>query len=275
MDGKPQFYWQTREAKNKERPAQETLHNWQAESDAYNTDPAAYRKKQEDRSQEAACRIEAGLQAGLIEFASASKDTRIQELQKIIDRMVDESRQFKIYPELVIHGDASWNYDEARGINARVGAPGIIETDSNAVRFFLEHPDAYKALIAHEMAHILNDDVSVESKMSTRTAPLDQKMEILADRMGAIIHGNPAQYAQAHAKLWSAGQAENSHIFSKQYLSANGRARMLHKWADILQREGATDKDGNIVDKNKAMEIYARSQDLTDALAKFDRDFSR
>jgi hypothetical protein len=102
----------------------------------------------------------------------------------------------------------------------------------------------------------------------TNINPPNQKEEVLADRMGSIIHGNPREYARA-TKDFQFFISEHDHVkptrFSETHPAPTQNARMLHKWADILQREGATYKNGD-VKLAKALKIFARSRDLTEGL---------
>ena len=144
----------------------------------------------------------------------------------------------------MIHKESSWDYDHSRRVNARV-VPRFIETNITAVNYFLMHPDEFKVLMAHEIGHITNDDFTPENMISGRIYPASQKTEISADRLGAIMHGNPKEYAKASIALLSAmTSGDLPHIYTSKYLSTNGRLRMLHKWADILEREKAIDEKG-------------------------------
>ncbi|MDE3061316.1 MAG: hypothetical protein KGJ06_09925, partial [Pseudomonadota bacterium] len=90
------------------------------------------------------------------------------------------------------------------------------------------------------------------------------------DRMGAIIHGNPKEYARTRTNMafHTRPSLNIPHAqATEKYLSSNGLARMLHTWADILEQEGATDKvTGNIIDRKKALEVFERSKEFAQDL---------
>jgi len=268
--------WASREAKKKEArlkkdaPWKDKL-KWERAN--YEDDPefyVEYLKLQDRYTRE---EIQEGIALKTIIEAGRSDDPRLVDMQKTINRMARASGLFKRPPKLVIH--TRYSDDERAGqpdLNAGTAVPDFIEINVFTKNYFFKHPEAFKAVMAHEMGHIANGDCGVENAIKFNLMPPTQMQEILAERMAAIIHGNPKEYAKATSdyQFYVAKQdGAKPYRYYQDYLSVNGNARMLHKWADILEAEGATDKKGNVI-LDKALAVFERSKDFTAGLLKMD-----
>lgn len=197
------------------------------------------------------------------------------EIQEIVNEMAS---QHKIEPSPIVYldmGRARFPYCVEKRPNAVAhNASAIIINQAGLARFGKDRAIC-RAIMAHELAHIKNQDESMESWVAKQHLPPTQAKEILADRLGAIIYRNPRQYAELTAGFLKAGKSKAAARSDDEYLSPNATARMLHKWADILEREGAADKKtGYIINRKKALGIFERSKEFTNSLANID-SFSR
>lgn len=243
---------------------------------AYDADPEACIetiRQNEDGYREV---IKEGVKLEVIIEAGRSDDPKVNALQTTINHMARVYGTFKPVPKLYIladnlakePGDSEWD------VYARL--PEQIHTNVTTANYFLKHMDHFKAVMAHEMAHIANGDHdNTDKRIAHRLTPPNQMREVLADRMGAIIHGNPRQYAKDLGDfLLHVAECEGTkpHISSQDYSSVNGRLRMLTKWAAILEREHATDDRGNII-LDKALDVYKRSEEFAKDLLYTDKHF--
>jgi len=210
--------------------------------------------------------ITKGIRAKDIIEACASRNKKLFVLQDMIDQMADACGLFKQPPSLLIHKSSSTAYPFAGKpvLVAEVALPEFISINEYSRDYFIEHPEQFKFLMAHEMAHIANGDLKVSNAIKAITKPPNRKKDVLADRMGAIIHGNPKEFAEAARDfLLYIDEHYNvdPHAHSSNYLSDYGRLRMLHKWADILEFKEATDDKGNVI-LDKALAVFAESKHL-------------
>jgi hypothetical protein len=294
--------WATREAKKKDKPykkqepwkrrvqALKRLH--EEDPELYSSHFAKYQAKVKDSFMND---IESG---GIIE-ARQSGNPEFVKFQRMINRMARRCGFFKKAPKLVIHlPDPEQPVASDGALDACVMVEGYISTNLFTAQYGVQHPEIFKLLMAHEMAHLANGDQTVETLLLDNRIPPNQKQEILADRLAAIIHGNPKEYAKHTAELlflMKKMAGERKCYSSMTNLSANGNARMLHKWADMLSEyrwseeghkwndgRGATDEQGNVImepDENghmmplRALAIFERSREFTEAYLNTALDF--
>ncbi len=121
--------------------------------------------------------------------------------QKPINHMALACGKFQEPPLLLVHGPRSSVYDDAKNdlIGAAVQIPGYIDINEASRKYFLqpEHKIQFKAVMAHELAHLALGHCKAENIALSRTKPMDTEWEIRADLMGAVIYGNPKKYAKA------------------------------------------------------------------------------
>jgi hypothetical protein len=232
------------------------------------------------------------IENGSVLIAEDSTNPNIAAMQNVINEMSgvvshmkppqclaipEGTRPFETPPKLLIHRyHAMSRLAPKAGIGASGIVPEYIDINTTTRDHFVDKPLQFKALMAHELGHIGGFDLSAEGQAKWRASPPNQKREILAEKLAAIIFGNPMEYAKESSKLqFRFNKKYNipNDLFSDEYLSANENARMQHKWADLLQREKALDNDGNVImepDENghmmplKALAIFERSRDFTE-----------
>ncbi len=261
--------WASREAKaqefflKKEPPWKRTLKQWQ---DSYRDDPRQCLKDVRKANTQYKISVLRGIASGNIIVASESEDSIHQWMQERVDVLAQECGLFKEAPKLLIHTTKSKPGKEMEGAIAWVGIPGHIEIHDKEKNYFGLSGGRFRAIMAHEMGHLFNGDMEPENVLQHEIRRPNQKREILAERIGAIIYGNPREYAKWMTAFeddgvrWAAGSPAK---YNRTNLSANGNARMLHHWADILEREGGTDEKGNVI-MDKAMAIYEKSKAFTE-----------
>jgi hypothetical protein len=271
--------WASREAKRKDKPYKRQ-EPWKQELKEqrldYQDDPVKYRAEIERQEPAERERIEEALKNGNSYLVEDINDKCLKSMQHIIDRMATQSKLFgkpTKPPKLLVYKTTSEEESAAlKQVDIGVKIRDYIECNEFTKNYFLEHPDQFKAMCAHEMAHLVNGDCDVENTIRNLLTPPNHLQEVLADRMGAIIHGKPRVYANSMTDFLMADAKENHFLPSRsfnEHPSGNARARALHKWADILEREDAIDAKGNVI-LDKAMAVYERSKELTEDLLAID-----
>jgi len=268
--------WATREAKKKEKPFKKE-EPWKQKLKRnradYKDDPEQYAEGIIEEENKTRTVVEQEIALKLIILASRSGDPELVRMQKTINRMARASGLFKRPPQLIIY--TQYSEDVFAGqpyLNAGTDLPEFIGFNEYTRDYFLEHREQFKAVMAHEMGHIANGDCGVEGTIQCNMEPPNQMQEVLAERMAAIIYGNPKEYAKITADFLLHMAKDNRakpYRYSLDHPSENARARMVYKWADILEAEGATDKKGNVI-LDKALAVFERSKDFTAGLLKMD-----
>ncbi len=262
--------WATQKEKQKECPDPQNP-KWKKKQDQewreYISDPDGYVEiiVKDEHDQFKALR--AGIRSGAIMEAERSGDAALKGMQKVIGKMARASGLLKRTPKLLVHTAASYLFAGSRNrLSVGVTNKEFIEINEYTKEYFSREPEQFKAVMAHELAHIARGDCSPESSVEYHLTPPNQKRENLADRLGAIIHGNPRQYAQSISDFVFHDTQENGvkpYHFRLHTLSANATARMVHKWADILEDEHAVDDKGNVI-REQALEVFRRSVAVTE-----------
>src|SRR5688500_788661 len=173
--------WATREAKKKETFKGGKSWDWKAERDKHTADPEAYVAGIQRSLDGARERILQGIEAGDIVEAANSGDPQLIEMQDMINHMARASGQLETTPKLLIH-KPTYYHDMAKfTVTAvEVMVPKFIEINEHTKKYFLEHPEQCKAVMAHEMGHIANGDRTADSLALNYISPANQKREILA-----------------------------------------------------------------------------------------------
>lgn len=161
-----------------------------------------------------------------------------------------------------------------------------------------------KAIFAHEIAHIMNGDTSRESHIANESNIQHDLKERFAERLGAIIYGNPREYfrifsaseeipkeipdfktekeAKTYIDAIDMSQALSQEAlclfngcvtFERKKPSWFGRQRMIKKWVDILEKtDGVVDKtSGEIVDYQKAFDLFEQYKKVTSDFAEVEQ----
>lgn len=215
------------------------------------------------------------IEAGDTIKVGASIDRAFQKMQSIINEMVQNDGMSGRPPTLVLHTLRA-NFKEAASDKPQlwVTTPAFIEMNKAQADHFLKKDKGFlqfRAVIAHEMAHIINRDLTPKKTIEDNTSPPTRKAEILADRMGAIIHGNPMKYAEAtSAYFTSIGNGKDLDIGSAVRPSYNHSIRSAYKWAKFLESQGAVDKNGDVI-LDKALAVYNSTKDFTDSIARIEQ----
>lgn len=213
---------------------------------------------------------------GKIVRAVDSSDSEIAALQTTVDKLAADFGMQP--PPLLIDLEEPMWYENPNVV--KVCEEGIVAKEC-VYEGYTKCLELFRGTVAHELAHGLNDDLTFDSRVKSIRNISNQKCEILADRMGAIIHGNAREYAAARTRILGVDNGSDTvfndfknHHSQLEYLSRNGRARAMHKWADILESAGAT-VDGQMVLEQdeqgkmrplKALEVYNRTKDITEQL---------
>ena len=272
--------WASRVSKENEKP---TDPKWEANPESWKSQRSFYRSHPQEcadhtikKLDEHRSKILGAIESGVCVEARHYDGAKGTALQGVIDEMAHDMGLHPP-PQLIIHKSGSFTMSKPV-FSVSVTLPEYIETNALTLQRFLNQPERFKQTMAHELGHIFLGDRTIDSLLAKWITPTNQKTEILADRMGAIIHGNPREYAKTSSELAfvisKAGpqQIYGANVFSKMRPSPNGNARMLHKWADILEREGAACKEtGKIIDRVKALEIFERSKAFAEDLLKLGR----
>jgi hypothetical protein len=196
-----------------------------------------------------------------------SDEPAAKALQAIVNNLA--AQEGLATPQVIVHTRHSpYASQRGKGLCVTTVIPDYIELNEISENYLMQVPEVFHAIAAHELGHILNHDTDAENGARQMAYPPTQKTESLADRRGAIIYGNPRKYAEQIQRSMEDFPASDPTAHSEGYPSNNGRLRHVYKWAEILEREGATNPDGTII-HDKAMEIFKRSKQLTEALEGF------
>jgi hypothetical protein len=227
-----------------------------------NLDP--HIKAEEARMEEQRCQIREEIRTKKILYAESYSDVpdikkQALEMQKTIDAMAQAS-SIVPPPKLMVHTP---NSSSAMGkwehIVAGVTLPEFIEINQFSMKHYLTHRDEFRKTMAHELGHIANGDRSALGRVMFKLTPPNQLREALAYCKGAIIYGNPKEYAIIDSKeVYEAKTPLPQNIGDHRYKSSGGFAYLLHRWADILEGQGATDMEGNVTNMKKAVDAFDR-----------------
>lgn len=196
--------------------------------------------------------------------ASGSGNPAFHEAQAVVDELVQGSRNaINAYygaerlPEkiqLYVHRspDAAFN---KYGGNLRKGMDAtfyrdVIETHHERFPGSLQN-GGWKFASAHEIGHIINGDINAAQQTERLKHPLNHRMEIEADFMATIAHGDIKGQRDWRACL--------PH-FDSTYGTPNNalRAKYLDRWGAWLETQGIA-REGKIIDTEKALEAFPRA----------------
>ncbi len=222
---------------------------------------------------EAHATLRSAIDKGTMIEARDSGNPILENMQGVIDQMAAGIGMTENVPKLLIHTQDSPFVREETPVSVMLR--DYIDINETSKEYFVEHPEQFKAAMAVAMGEFVNGGTTMSEKIEAAVNPANQKNQALALRLGAVIHGNPRQFAEEMHKL------NMNHVSHEDKLtrhtmthhSVNGTARMLNKWADILEDQGAVDKQGNVI-LERAGEIMQRSEEFTkgylNALLQFD-----
>ncbi len=279
VDIRAESSWAGIEAKRREKPKKEEpeavnddgIPKWEEYSRRNREDTDGFRKFVVEDQEQLRAVVGEDIRAHHVTVAFDSTNTDLMQMQIVINELVKAYGDFDAPPKLLLHSHKS-RHAHAQKSYASVSTqlPEFIDLNEDGFHYFRKHMDQFKAAMAHELAHINNGDCSVDGMIANETKPENQKMEVLADRKAAIIFGNPKEYAKLSKDFSFQLMKDHKiepHEYKRKYLSANGNARMLKKWADILESKGATNAEGNII-KESALDVFKDSRDLTEGILK-------
>lgn len=255
--------WARREAKKKDRP-RKVQTPWRQHLGSirshHRNDPSDLYNSTREELDNYLLNLDQMMEEGITRLAGKSRDKAVRRMQDEVDEL---SRGWLAPPKLLVHRQQP--DEECSVLGAFTTVSDFIETDSFTGAHFKKHPGQLRAVMAHEVAHIYNKDCTPDGQIRSALRPPSQLVERLADLMGAIIHGNPGEYArECEAFLLENKRLSRTspYLSSDTELSTYGLIRMLHKWAAILKNEGAVDAGGNII-RDKALQVYERAKSYT------------
>lgn len=249
---------------------------WKKLRRQFDKDPDKFMAETADEEKKWHDALDISIKDGSVMLLADSPDPAVRKLQERMNALAGAAGID--IPALYLHTDEADIWPGYDGVGAHVAAFGphhILMNEKALEKFLNDKRERYfPVVMSHELAHIINGDVDTHQYTMAAISPPSNKLELLADRLGAILHGNPREYAEVTAQFLGAGRFK-ARFYNDYYPSVNETARMVHKWADMLESEGAADlSTGKITDRSKAMAIFERSKSLTSSLANID-SFSR
>jgi hypothetical protein len=190
---------------------------------------------------------------GRIVNARQSDDVLLKEAQAIVDGIVDaHPALFAVRPDLYVHTvPDNHEFLQLGGpLNkGRAMFPSIIETPHAFIKTIQTDSGAFRAVMAHELAHIANLDCSPERIAEVFVTGGTFQQERLANRKGALLHGNVRDFYEHMAKMESQ-RSSPMHPSSSQILS-DGEAFLTR-----LRAGGAVNENSIVIEFDRALEIY-------------------
>ena len=200
--------------------------------------------------------LNAAVEEGSIIKARQSGEARHRGAQETLNRLLKKHPQWQNRRiDLYIHRNLPpsphrpfdhWPIDFC----ASATLPELIEMGERLLDSASENSDVLTALLAHEAGHTINGDNTPQSQASYHATPKSHLREILANRMGAILFGNPKAYGEAFLTI-SECQESATHPSTAQMRNH------FANWAKILESQGALNSNGDIIDTQKALDVFA------------------
>jgi hypothetical protein len=240
-----------------------------AAREEYAKDPQAYRQSIEAQREGLQSELERGVKDRTI--LCAATDPSLEPLQHMLDELCRQNAALLPHsPRLLVHTYDSFEPQSLdQGLYASVTTTQYIQTNPYTVEYAKTHPRHFRAIVSHELAHMVNGDLSTESIIRAETEFPNHHNEVLADRLGAILFGNPQEYARLTEEMIMQTWPYARHESTALYLSPNAQVRMLNKWVKILQDQQALNPDGTVI-LPRALEVFAKSRQFTGSLARID-----
>jgi len=225
---------------------------WAEEAELYREgNPRHTRRLVEGDAQHFAEGLAKDVQTGRAIRARDTDDALMREAQAIIDGyargLLPSPPDLYVYKPDPTRGP---NVSHEAAASAHFG--NVITMPQARLSMLEKDPALFRALMAHETAHQVNGDMTVESRMHYLQRPLNAKTEVLAHRMGAVLFGDVRGYTAEFDKLPlrkdSADSPDNAQL-----------REHMKQWEGVLNKAGAA-KDGVIIDRDWAMEVFRRSK---------------
>ena len=202
-------------------------------------------------------RLVQAVQEGAVIHARTSEDPEVRWAQEQIDLMLKkhpawQDRRIDFY----IHRDcmpSPTNPDFQPIKHAAATYPENVEMGENLWNLFKDDPKKLKVLLAHEISHSINGDNTAARMYASIKAPKNHHNEILANRMGAILFGNPNEFGE-YLFRFMGGDETPTHPSWQQLRVQSTR------WTELLKQNGVLDNDGNITDTAKALSVFEASK---------------
>ncbi len=114
-------------------------------------------------------------------------------------------------------------------------------------------PTKLRAILAHELAHSINGDNTPKGDYIWEKTPKTHVREILANRMGAILYGNPKAFGEAYCSIGERPETPTHPSTAQMRLQCA-------RWAELLEQQGVLDGAGNVVDYTKAFALFENAK---------------
>lgn len=229
--------------------------NWRATLRSQTDDPEAMLKSTRWQLDMRNAHIEDQIDRGRAISARNTPDADFAAMQQVVDEMAARTGLFARSPTLVLRTARSLSTAEKSTIFPAL--PQIFITSEkfmgmteSALDYFRTHMPEFRAAAAHELGHLAMGDREPEALVRSSTRPPNHRAEVLADAMGAIIHGDPVAYASATIAVTRAfNQATGTldHHYSETHPSVNAISRRTARWATFLRTQGGLDEQGQVI----------------------------
>jgi hypothetical protein len=202
-------------------------------------------------------RLAQAVQEGAVIHARASDDPDARWAQEQIDLMLKQHPAWQDKRiDFYIHRDcppSPTNPDFQPIRHAAATYPENVEMGERLWNLFKDDPKKLKVLLAHEISHSINGDNTAARMYASLKAPKNHHNEILANRMGAILFGNPKEFGE-YLFRFMGGDETPTHPSWQQLREQSTR------WSALLEQNGVLDNEGNITDTAKALSVYETSK---------------
>lgn len=217
-------------------------------------------------------KLDQALDEGKVVVAEISGDPVHQSAQKVLDELVSENCAFinryfgadrmpekvRLFVHMKPAGLDSMFDLSKKGMQASMH-PDVIEAANEGLSDALKK-GSFRLSMAHELAHSVARD-------STKAVFPSHKIEIAADFQGGILHGNVQDMV-----AYRAAQGRSEHFTNP---SSARMADANERWCKHLQRLGAVDESGAVVDKTKAiaaLERFIKYVDVAQGVRRLDAE---
>lgn len=188
--------------------------------------------------------------AGYLIKATESADPLHHRAQQIVDEIARANPTLLKTPP-VVYINTDLKFSGAANAMAIMGTDGQPIIEVAASHAATPETPFFRGLLTHEAGHIVNGDYTTASEAHRMQRPANLKTEMLANRMGSILHGNVPEY---YATMRPTHAATATHPGGAEF------DRELKAWLPFLEQHGAVDAKGVITDVQKAVEAFTHSK---------------
>ena len=198
------------------------------------------------------------VQEGAVIKASQSSEPLYRYAQEQLDLMRQKHPAWRDKNvDVYIHRDQArspTNPDFEPLKDAAATYPEMVQIGESLLAHIMGNdPTKLKALIAHEFGHSVNGDNLAAKTYAWLNAPRNHQNEILANRMAAILFGNPKAFGEAYCSIGERGETAT-------HPSTQQMRMQIARWAELLDQQGVLDANGNVTDTEKALSIFEASK---------------